>query len=293
MAAKAPKIGLRQAQRLCQMPQAERLACIADGLPIILGSAQSFWQAARKLDENLREAVVLANQAKEEAAKVLILMDIVRCPRPLLATRIGEMVKWFYSHPARLIYAEAVYWRPMHVAQLREYVDNSRKSHGLDGAVGEYIVPNSTIFNRESALYSDIAAYEGQGVEWNNPADRMHEPWLLNLSPLVLRLAEAMSLLGMFTLRGLELTTDTWRKTDFRDQEDPRDAMALTQTLIKHLISKGLPSDQAEQEHVELLYREWQLPMYNLDFELIPVPLKDLQDEQDRLMWQEVGGIQY
>ena len=291
MAARAPKIGLRQAQRLCQMPQAERLEFIAEGLPIILGGAEGFWQAAGKLEENLREAVVLANQAKEEAAKVLILMDMVRCPTPLLATRIGEMVKWFYSHPARLIYAEAVYWRPMHVAQLREYVDNSRKSHDLDGAVGEYIVPNWAIFNRESSLYSDIAAYEGQGVEWNNPADRIYESSFLNLPPMVLRLAEAMSLLGMFTLRGLEVTADIWGKTDFRDQEDPRDASALTQTLVERLISKGLPSDQAKQEHVELLYREWQLPMYNLDFELIPVLLKDLQDEQDRLMWQEVGGI--
>ncbi len=293
MAAKAPNVGLRQAQRLCQMTQAKRLEFIAEGLPIILGSAQGFWQATRKVSEDVREAVVLVNQAKEEAAKILILLDMVRCPGSLLASRIGDMVKWFYCHRARLIYAEAVSWKPADVAQLRKYVDRSRRSHDLEGAVGEYIVPNSTIFNRERLLYSDIAAYEGQGPMWSNPADQIHESSFLDLPPVVLKLAEAMSLLGMFTLRGLEVTAKTWGNTDFKDKESYPQASALTRILIERLISKRVTSDQAEEKHVHLLFSEWPLPMYNLDFGLIQVSLKDLRDEQERLMWQEVGGIQY
>ena len=134
MASKTPKIGLSEAQRLCNMPQSERRAFIAEGLPVVLASAEGFWQAASGLEAHVREAVVLAGHAEEEAAKVLILMDMVRCPAPLIASRIGSMVKWFYSHFARLIYAEAVSWKPMHVEQLREYIDLGRKSHHLDGA---------------------------------------------------------------------------------------------------------------------------------------------------------------
>ena len=291
MAAKVPDVGLRQGRRLCQMPQPKRLAFIAEGLPITLSSAQGFWQAARKVSEDVREAVVLVNQAKEEAAKILILMDMVRCPGPLLASRIGDMVKWFYCHRARLIYAEAVSWKPADVAQLREYVDRSRRSHDLEGAVGEYIVPNSTIFNRERLLYSDIAAFEGQGPMWSNPADQIHESSFLDLPPVVLKLAEAMSLLGMFTLHGLEVTADAWGTTNFKDKESYLQASALTRTLMERLIRKGLPSDQAEERHLSLLLGDWPLPMYNLDFGLIQVSLKDLRDEQERLMWQEVGGI--
>ena len=291
MAAKVPDVGLRQGRRLCQMPQPKRLAFIAEGLPITLSSAQGFWQAARKVSEDVREAVVLVNQAKEEAAKILILMDMVRCPGPLLASRIGDMVKWFYCHRARLIYAEAVSWKPADVAQLREYVDRSRRSHDLEGAVGEYIVPNSTIFNRERLLYSDIAAFEGRGPMWSNPADQIHESSFLDLPPVVLKLAEAMSLLGMFTLHGLEVTADTWGTTNFKDKESYLQASALTRTLMERLIRKGLPSDQAEERHLSLLLGDWPLPMYNLDFGLIQVSLKDLRDEQERLMWQEVGGI--
>ena len=291
MAAQVPDVGLRQGRRLCQMPQAKRLAFIAEGLPITLSSAQGFWQAARKVSEDVREAVVLVNQAKEEAAKVLILMDMVRCPSRLLASRIGDMVKWFYCHRARLIYAEAVSWRPPDVAQLRAYVDRSRRSHDLEGAVGEYIVPNSTIFNRERLLYSDIAAYEGQGPMWSNPSDQIHESSFLHLPPVVLNLAEAMSLLGLFTLRGLRIAADTWGTTNFLDKESYLQGRALTQTLIERLIRMGLPSDQAEEKHLRLLLGDWPLPMYNLDFGLIQVSLQDLRDEQERLMWQEVGGI--
>ena len=290
MPTKVPNVGLSQAQRLCQMSQSERLAFISEGLHIVLGSAQGFWQAATRLSKHVREAVVLTSQAKEEAAKVLILMDMIRCPGPLQASRIGDMVKWFYSHLARMIYAEAVSWKPMHVAQLRDYVDRSRRSHDLDGAVGEYIVPNWTIFNRERVLYSDIAAYEGEGARWNDPTDQMHEFSIPDIPPMVLRLGEAMSFLGMFTQRGLEITAETWTRTDFKDQEGFREARALTQRLIKRLVNEGLPSDRAEQEHAELLISEWPLPMYHLDFGLIPVPLEDLRDEQDRLMWHEMGG---
>lgn len=211
MTTKAPNIGLSQGHWLCQMRQSARLAFIAEGLPAVLTSAQGFWRAAGQLDGQVREAVVLARHAEEEAAKVLILMDIVRCPRRLVSARTGSMVKWFYSHLARLIYAEAAGWKPMDVAQSREYVDMNRKSHHVDGAVGEYI----------------------------------------------------------------------------------GEAQALTRTLLKGLIAEELPAKEAEDKDVQLLYEVWQLPMYNIDFGLIEVPLEDLQNEQEALLWGEIGECYY
>jgi hypothetical protein len=108
----------------------------------------------------------LVNHAEEEAAKILIVMDIVRRPQKLCASKLGPMVKWFYDHLARLIYANAASWKPMHVTQLREYVDDMRKAHYLEEEFGEYILPNREIFSRESNLYADIEAYE-DGLGWN------------------------------------------------------------------------------------------------------------------------------
>jgi hypothetical protein len=58
------------------------------------------------------------------------------------------------NHLARLIYAEAVSWKPMHLAQLREYVDRERRGHYLEGHAGEYIMPNSTIYRRKAGWTS-------------------------------------------------------------------------------------------------------------------------------------------
>ena len=290
MANKAPKIGLSQAQRLCQMPQAERLAFIADGLPIVFASAQGFWRAASQLDGQVREAVVLERHAEEEAAKVLILMDMVRCPRRLVASRIGSMVRWFYDHLARLIYAEAVGWKPTDVAELRKYVDLDRKSHHVDGAVGEYIMPNSTIFNREGMLYSDIAAYEEDEPRWGDPADLLHPLSFSGRVPTALRLAESMLRLGMFTRRGVEITGQVWGEVEFKETESIRKANALTRTLLESLIAEELPAEEMEQEDEHLLYEAWPLPMYHFDFGLIQVPLEELQDEQERLLWAEIGA---
>src|ERR1700693_4570393 len=98
-------IGLGQGNLLCQMKHDDRLDFLAEGLPIILDSARGFWAAAQQLSALPREADVLENHAEEEAAKILIVMDMVRCPQKLAASKMGAMVKWFYDHLARLIYA--------------------------------------------------------------------------------------------------------------------------------------------------------------------------------------------
>lgn len=51
-----------------------------------------------------------------------------------------------------LIYAEAVSWKPMHLAQLRDYVDQQRLGEYLEGRGGEYIMPNWTIYKRSESL---------------------------------------------------------------------------------------------------------------------------------------------
>jgi hypothetical protein len=47
--------------------------------------------------------------------------------------------------------------------------------------------------------------------------------------------------------------------------------------------------DTAEKEHVGTLYQDWQIPMYNLEFSLIPVSLEELEAEQEREYWSMVG----
>ena len=280
-------IGLGQAQRLCQMTQEERLAFLAEGLPIILSSAQSLWRGAVKLyDEMPREAGVLEGFAQEEAAKALILMDAVRCPRRLIGSKMGAIVNWSYDHLARLIYAEAVPWRPTCMADLREYVDRSRKAHALEGEYGEYIVQNWNLYERESRLYADIEADESGELTWSNPVDGVFMSRTRQSAPVSLQLAEAMAILGIFTLGGLKATSEIWDQVEFIDKEDRADSLRLLRELVNRLILEELPSDKATDQDVSILASFWQMPMYNLGFTMNAVSWEELEAaRQDELRW--------
>jgi hypothetical protein len=287
---RGPDIGLHQAKRLCALPERKRLPFIAEGLPIILNSAQGFWKAAQQLQDHPREAEVLEGFAEEEAAKILILMDAVRCPPKLVASKLNRLIGWFYDHLARLIYAEAVTWKPMHLAQLRDYVDRQRRGHYIEGHAGEYIMPNWAVYERESRLYADVEAYQDGSVGWSVPRD----PYRGNISfgtftPPALRVAEAMEQLGLFTSTGLQATSEIWGSLEYRDKENHHDGEKLTERLLTRVHAEGLILDTAQDAHVATLYREWQIPMYNLDFSLISVTLAELEAEQEQEYWSMVG----
>lgn len=288
---RGPEIGLHQAKRLCQLDARRRLEFIAEGLPVILRSAQGFWQSSQQLRKSHgREAKVLEGFANEEAAKILILMDAVRCPPKLIASKLNRIVGWFYDHLARLIYAEAASWKPMHLAQLRDYVDLQRRGHFLEGHAGEYIMPNWTIYQRESRLYVDVEAYQDQELSWSSPSDTYpgHE-FLDSFEPVALRVASAMEQVGLFTLQGLQAASDIWGSLEYKDQEDHHDGEKLTERLLRRLLSENLMLETAQQSDAETFYRDWQIPMYNLDFSLIPVSLDDLEAAQEREYWSMVG----
>jgi hypothetical protein len=280
------EIGLRQARLLCQMAADERLAFIAEGLPVILASAQGFWEGSRQLSDRPREASVLKGFATEEAAKILILMDAVRCPPTILPSKLGTIVGWFYNHLARLIYADAAAWHPKHIAQLRDWVASDRKAHYVEGNFGEFIVPNQTVYRRESQLYVDIYANGDGKAHWSTPVG--YALPFPSFAPRALHLTESMEALGLFTVQGLIATADVWGQVDFAEKEDREDARRLTRQLIGRLDDLGVPSDSATQTDVETLY-DWQLPMYHFDFSPIHVPLDELEAQQEAIFWSELG----
>jgi hypothetical protein len=270
------------------MPAKERLDLIAESLPIILESARGFWRAAEKLaDDNPREADVLQGFSEEEAAKILILIDAVRCPSKLISEKLGVIVRNFYDHLARLLYAEAQGWKPMHVSQLQEYLNSSRRSRYLEGYVGEFIVPNWNLTTRKSQLYADIEAYEDGVPQWNKPVS--HVSGLPRFTPAALQVAESLSVVGIFTRRGLDATAEIWSQVEFRDTETYADARRLTQRLLTRLIAANLSSDAATEKDAKVLYELWQMPMYCIDFTLIDAPFSELLEEREANLWADSG----
>lgn len=284
--------GNRQARALCSMSNNDRLDFIAEGLPIILKSAQGFWDASRQLEKSPREASVLEGFAEEEAAKSLILLDIIRCPPAKVNSRVGRIVKKvFYDHLARLIYAKAQGWKPADVAQLQQYVDTERKGHYLEGGMSEYIVPNWALYSRESTMYADIEVYEDEKPQWSDPYQWSSA--IMRKKPASLRVAEALSSIGIFTRLGLQATAEVWGAVDFLESRGYADAVDLNRQLAAKLDAQGLVTEQASEHHGRSFYHQWQLPMYNIDFSKIDVPLKQLEAERDAAYWAEVGYERY
>lgn len=279
--------GNRQAGILCNLPTVRRLDLIAEGLPVILASAESFLSAAANLKLAPREARVLEGFAEEEAAKILILIDLVRCPPKLVASLSGKIVRTFYDHLGRLIYGDAQSWRPVNVAQLREYVDNARQAHYLDGYAGEYIVPNWSRYSREAAMYADIEVLENGSAHWSEPLQFGSVRGLSD--PGSLMLGRAMAAAGMFTRAGLQVVADVWGEVEFVDTQGYNEQAKLTQTMFQQLDSAKVVTDAATADHVRLLRHHWQLPMYHLDFKEVAVPLETLQAKRDAQLWAEVG----
>jgi hypothetical protein len=275
------QIGQRQASRIFQMVATDRLAFIAEGLPIIHASAMGFWSASAVLRDRPREAEVLAGFAKEEAAKALILLDIARCPEKQVAGKLNKLLNRFYGHLDRLIYAQLAEWWFTDVAELRKAVEPLRKAHYLEGHMGEYIVPNDTLYRQESKLYADVEAYEDGTPIWNAPV--VHPSGFPAHMPAVVQVVDAMAACGIFSLAGLKATSEVWGQLEFQKMETLRDADRLTKELLDRLIAEGMPNASATQDDVNALYRHWPLPMYNVELDPIPVSLEELKAEQDRL----------
>ena len=274
---KRKAIGLRKAkQALSEMSYEQRLHFIAEGLPLFLESAQGCWNASCALvsaQDWGREALMLKTHASEEASKALILMDAVRCPKRMIAARIGKLSGWLYSHLARMIYSDAVHWGTNNVSELRSGVDSLRKSHHPDDMSEEYMVQNEYLLARESLLYVDIERNSDGKFTWSDPSHIGHVHMLLSRffdKPGSLQLIEAMSAIGVFTLPGIKAVSEIWGTKSFTSSESRRDNRELIGQLIFRLDDEELDNEELEQVPMvsnpdDVLYLLWQLPMYDLN----------------------------
>jgi hypothetical protein len=256
-----------------------RRVFIATGLPILFDSAKSLLSASAMLTDSPREADILEHQAQEECAKALILVDLMRCPANLVAARTGPMMHWFYDHLARLIYSEAQHWRPVTAADLQNYIDDQRKSHYLEGEYGEYIMPNSALFRRESVLYADVTADEEGNLEWLSP--QVKPTGLGHMNPMSFKIVDALSALGVFTPAGMKIMHDVWSATPIIPETRWEVTRDNYMPMAKALEAAGLFTERAADDHLNIIANYWQMPMYGMDFSQIDVPLEDLLAEQE------------
>ena len=150
-------------------------------------------------------------------------------------------------------------------------------------------MPNWTLNARESAMYADVEVHEDGKPQWSTPRGNGSSLVTFGGPPLPLLLIEAMEQLGMFTPKGLRIVHEVWQALDFIDTQHLDDHRRLFREMLEKLIAAKLPAEPATDDHVSQLGRNWQLPMYSLQFSRVPVELEALEAEREAALWNEVG----
>ena len=280
-------IGMRQVKSLVMVAPEERWTVLAEGLPALLKSAESLYAASRAIKDQDRAREILEGHAEEEAAKILILLDFVRCP-PGFSAEAQRGLARFYDHGTRLMYAQACTWRPTDVNELRRYVDRERRSHYLEGYAGEYILPNSQVFAREARLYADLVRNQDGSFVWNDPTEMLAGGGSWHFPPAVIKVARALSKVGAFSVQGLEIIHRLWSAKPFVGPEHAQESDGLIQQTLAALIDAGLPSVEADQPDAQTIFGCWQMPMYAIDTKRVQVNLEDLHAAQERELYAQM-----
>ncbi len=270
---------VRAIRDLTQLADPAFFAAIAEGLGLVVKNIGRLYDGAATLAEAKQPhpARVLALIAEEEAAKLLILMDAVRCPR-LPPERLARQLSRFNDHLAKGLYAKACTWCPATIEQLQEYVNHDRREFYLDGPNDvDWIFRNEVIQGREGALYVDYVANDDTH-NWSDPAQfedlifSTPEPWSVTTAR---HLYDA----GISTPDAVAVVAEVWRSMP----TEPGTRFNRIQSMNRHTLtlleSRGLLKDQPASTY-SWIVEQWQFPMYDLDLSMIPVKLETLREQQ-------------
>jgi hypothetical protein len=279
----------RKVKALATAPN--RLELIAEGLPILLNSAEELDHAANQLPKiSERARAILVGLAEEEAAKILVLLDVIRCPKSK-QKYISRTLRHFYDHLARLLYVEACSWCPFVFEELVKIINYQRFSHYQDGVNGpEYVFRNRLLDDRETFLYTDLVDYgNGSGLEWAVAGPRFvryneeeieqgfsHVPYLRALP-----LCRALSSAGAFTLEGLRSIAEIWQSLDLNKDTSRTEINCF----IEATLQAGKFAVRATDDEIDQICN-WQFPMYPLNLSEIEVTQAELEAERVAYNWE-------
>lgn len=284
----------RALRSIVQLPAPDRDVVLAEGMSYLVRTVSVLSADADTLAKQRRHqsASVLRGFADEEAAKVLILLDVVRA-----GWRNHELVKAgfaaFYDHLARGLYVEAYDMVPADVAELRRYLDLARAQFYLDGPLDvDWVFSNWVTTRREEALYVDYIQDENGDGRWNDPGERAaiyHEPLMEPGPSRAVELVDAMNRLGVLTQAGLQTTRSAWNGVIVNDDMRWVDLNEINSQVLQALLDSGhITKDDGSA--VPLVLEYWNFPLTGLDLKLKKVELQELHAAREHRLAQEMGG---
>ena len=266
---------------------------ISDGIPLIVQNAISFDTTAHGLHQlkEFRASEIIRGFAVEEAAKVLILLDAVRCPRD--SGRLSETLKCYYNHFSKRIYAEICSFpKIVSFKELCEFINLQCRPYFLDGPrMVDWIIPDSIIEEREQEIYVDYVRDINTDTEeyfWRAPEVLELDPEKYEYeSPDAVRLCHALSEAGAKSPEGLAIIAEIWR--DFiPDQKTGREELYdLVASTLDRLTECG--QNEGDASLAKYIMSYWSFPIWPL----LPIKMSSYEDTLTDLREERRRTIEY
>ena len=256
---------------------------VAEGIGHILKNADSLDASARRLAsaDDYRGASVLRNLAEEEAAKVLVLLDAVRCPKKNQKDR-ARTLKGFNDHVAKGIYGKACNWRSFDFEPFVEFVNKHLANYEFIGLYGfESITSNEIKSARENKMYVDFVqelTLNNEEGYWKYPSCEVQR--YDYYSPKSLKIACALASLGITEPHGLKIVADVWREFEPTGKAylDLIDKISET---INRLDQAGLIRTDSKYRFDHRVW-DWSFPMWSLDLRLKERSLDEMRERRKK-----------
>ena len=271
----------RALKRLMQLTQPQRLDRLAEGLGLIAEHVEKLRGDVVYLGEagRTRGLAVLSAQSEEEAAKALILLDLVRMDRRDNEA-VGRQIGRFYNHLARCIYASMAHMRPAEFREVRELVETMRPSLYLDGPNDvDWIFRNQLLADREDSVYVDFV-HDDEGDRWSTPAayDEVRFAYLTDVQDLVVSLHR----LGCTSRGGLDVIAEAWTAQKITDETHWQEVAAVNRGIVAELTAKDLASADVTPQDMVRVIEHWTFPLSGLDLSEKKVTRAELEAKRAR-----------
>ena len=249
---------------------------VAHGIDHLIANIQRLDGSAHRAakDGDAPTATLLGSFADEEAAKVLILIDAVRCPESEAKARARTLKRWS-KHLWKGMYARACDWRPADYPELASYINQDMQPFYLDGPLGvDWIFRNEIINERERRIYVDLvedatgSGRDGREPYWVTPEDFISSITEYRTSTCV-EVALALHALGISSERGLRHIAAIWQ---------PVDPESMDRSLLRAKINETLSAVWHDSEDLEVREEE---PPSPSPLEYWPFPLWQIGEPED------------
>ena len=269
---------------LCQLSDPAFFKEVSVGMGHVLENANRIESDAGVLarENRPRGFRILRGLAKEEAAKFLILLDAVRCPRQP-GDVLNRQVTRFNQHLAKIIYAECSWWSYATFGEVKGYIEERLPEYYLDGFNDvDWIFRNRTLQEREENAYVDYIEMDGEH-SWVSPKgkDGISLKPLGNSEPPVLTLVNGMNAIGFSGPKALAIIATKWRPVQIKDDLHWQELRRLNRQTLEAMDEAGVLIKRPAETYKEIV-DEWRPPLCSLEIELKKVSQADLREIQER-----------